>query len=63
MNCVGLLSRVSFECRGLTAVVGVFVDGTFADYDEEALGLTRETLPRRSGQSAPMTPALSMSYI
>lgn len=39
------------------AVVGVFVDGTFADY-EEALGLTRETLPRRSARSAPMTPAL-----
>jgi hypothetical protein len=44
-------------------VVGAFVDGTFADYDKEALGLTRETLPRRSGQSAPMTPAFSMSYI
>jgi hypothetical protein len=40
----------------------VFVDGTSAEY-EEALGLTRETLPRRSGQSAPITPALSISYI
>lgn len=62
MICVGLLLSISSKSRR-TAVVGVFVDGPFAGYDEEALGLTRETPPRRSDQSGRLPPLLSMSYI